>query len=354
MKLPAARIGYWMLALVSVGHLLAQPGSAVSTNRAYDALSSRQEIEAYAATNEMFSRAIEYFVQTMDGHQPDKLPEGLALEDISRAVLKVFPGASSMLDQPIRFYGKVLDEHNQPVPGAVIHFEWEGFLIQRKASAEVISDQTGLFALTGRTGTQLYVSVGKDGYYTSPRNGGAGILRYAAAYGQVFRPDPSKPVLYYLHKKGEPAKSLITSQYGVRQDYWVQAPLDGTKVSVNLLERKTGSGPLEISQLKPEYAKWKTATEWSFSMRIPNGGFVEEAEEFPFHPPEAGYRPEVAFQFQKGATNWTTDVRKDYYIKFGNPALYGRLHLETSISASSAILGYVINPDGSRNLEPKP
>jgi hypothetical protein len=353
MKLLAARIGYWIMALVGAGHLVAQPGSAVPTNRAYDALSSRQEIKAYAATNDSFGRAIEYFVQTMDGHQPDKLPEGLALEDISRAVLKAFPGASYTIDQPIRFYGKVLDENDQPVPGAVIRFEWEGFLIQRKATIDVNSDQAGLFALTDKTGTQLYVSVGKDGYYTSPRNGGAGILRYAAAYGQVFRPDPGQPVLYYLHKKGEPAKSLVTSQYGVRQDYWVQAPLDRTKVSVNLLERKTGSGSLEISQVKPEYAKWKAATAWSFAMKIPSGGFIVEAEEFPFRPPETGYQPEVAFSFEKGATNWTTDVRKDYYFKFGNPAMYGRLHLETSISTSYAILGYVINPDGSRNLEPK-
>jgi hypothetical protein len=342
------------MAVVTLGQIAVQSASPLSSNHTDDPVASRQEIEAYAATNKTFARAIEYFVATMDGDQPERLHERLTPGDIPRAVLKAFPNVSIVFDTPIHFYGKVLDENNQPVPGASAHFEWEGFLTRGRASLDLPSDQTGCFTLTNQSGTQLYVSIGKEGYYTSRRNGAVGLFKYAVSYGDPFRPDPNHPVLYYLRKKGEGAWSLVTSQYGVRNDYWVKAPLDGTGVSVNLLERKTGSGPLEISQVKPEYANWKTATAWSFSMKIPGGGFIEENDEFPFHPPESGYQPEIGFKFQKGATNWTTDVRKDYYIKFGNPALYGRLRLETSISTSSAMLIYVINPDGSRNLEPKP
>ena len=44
---------------------------------------------------------------------------------------------------------------------------------------------------------------------------------------------------------------------------------------------------------------------------------------------------------------------KDYYIKFGSPPRYGRLHLETLIEMQGARLTYAINPTGSRNLEPQ-
>jgi hypothetical protein len=116
-----------------------------------------------------------------------------------------------------------------------------------------------------------------------------------------------------------------------------------------------GSGPLQVSQFKPERAGVQTATNWWYMMEIPEGGFVEieDNQEFPFHPPKYGYRPIVRLEFEKGQTNWATDVRKDYYIKFGNPAVYGRLHLETGIWGGFVSLSYIINPDGSRNLEPE-
>jgi alpha-tubulin suppressor-like RCC1 family protein len=122
---------------------------------------------------------------------------------------------------------------------------------------------------------------------------------------------------------------------------------------VNLLEREAGSGPLEISQVKPPRADWRTPTNWSFTMRISDGGFVSGGdEEFPFHPPESGYRPEVDFHFDKDQTNWASSIKKDYYIRFGDPPLYGRLHVDTEVDRESVRLSYTINPDGERNLEP--
>jgi hypothetical protein len=258
-----------------------------------------------------------------------------------------------VLDVPISFYGKVVDENNQPVSGASVHLDWKAFIVTPSHAATVLSDDSGAFSLTGKFGRQLYVSVEKSGYYGSSRNQGAGSFQYAGVSGEPFIPDQGAPILYYLRKKGSGVGLLITSQYGVRSDYAVKAPIDGTKVNIDLTQRKTGEGPMEISQVKPEYGNWRTATEWSFTVSIPEGGFVEENEEFAFNPPESGYQPVVEFNFQKGQANWTTAVQKDYYIKFGSPPLYGRVHIETSMESDVVRLNYVINPDGSRNLEPK-
>ena len=119
------------------------------------------------------------------------------------------------------------------------------------------------------------------------------------------------------------------------------------------MQRKTGdSGQIQISEHKPEYLEWKQATSWSFRMEIPDGGFVEHNDEFPFEAPVDGYQSVVEFNFQKGDTNWM-DINKKYYIKFGNPPRYGIFNVQTSISMGGAITSYAINPDGSRYLEPK-
>ena len=82
-------------------------------------------------------------------------------------------------------------------------------------------------------------------------------------------------------------------------------------------------------------------------------GFIENEDEFPFEAPESGYQPVLQFEFQKEQPGWTTGLQKDYYIKFGVPPRYGRLHLDTSIAMQGARLTYAFNPTGSRYLEGK-
>jgi hypothetical protein len=252
--------------------------------------------------------------------------------------------------QPINFYGRVVDESNVPVADVSIHFTWNDISEKGTSDADTKSDGNGFFSLTDRKGKRLYVDVSKEGYYSSGDARGA-AFEYANPNDGLFKPDSMNPVVFHLRKKGV-GVDLITSQYGVKSYFGVNCPLNGT-VQIDLLERKTGQGQLEVSQIKPTFENWKRADSWSFKMEIPSGGFVEENDEFPFEAPESGYQSAVEFQFQKANADWTTDIKKDYYIKFGNPPIYGRLHLETSIVMEGARLTYTINPTGSRNLEPK-
>ena len=169
----------------------------------------------------------------------------------------------------------------------------------------------------------------------------------------LFTPDANNPVVFHLRKKGS-GTDLVTSQYGVKSYFGVTVPLDETPVYVDLFERKTGaSGQMKVSQKKPPANEWKEATEWFFRMEIPDGGFVEQNDEFPFEAPENGYESVIEFQFRKGEANWAEGIKKDYYIKFGNPPRYGLLNLKTLIEMEGARFTYAINPDGSRYLEPK-
>lgn len=253
--------------------------------------------------------------------------------------------------QPINFYGKVVDENDRPLDGATVFFSWTDLSVDGTSEKQLLSGPDGLFSLVNQTGKRLSARVIKDGYYT-PKSEFLSF-EYANPADGLFAPNPSNPVIFHLRKKGVGAE-LITSRVGMKPYLGVTMPLDGTPVSVDLLGKKQGQGgQLVLSQKKPTYETWKHATEWSFRMEIPDGGFLEHNEEFHFMAPEVGYQSAVELQFQKNGTNWAEDVRKDYYVKFGNPPRYGRLHVDTSILTSGARLTYAFNPSGSRNLESK-
>lgn len=269
------------------------------------------------------------------------ITSGMTKEQAQEKMLEWYQAQAAKMaarDQnPILFYGETVDESNQPLSGVSIHFSLNGGLLEK----DLQSDANGDFNFSGAVGKLLVIDVHKNGYYTSKSN------RVDFDYTS-YQPNPLRPELFYLRKKGSGA-DLITSQYGMKKYLGVPMPLVDSPIHVNLLTRSIGQeGQLILTQ-----TKLAGAASWSFKMEIPGGGFVEEGDEFPFEAPESGYQSVVEFIFQQGQTDWATDILKDYYIKFGNPPRYGHLHLDTAVDMIGARLTYAINPDGSRNLEPK-
>lgn len=254
--------------------------------------------------------------------------------------------------QPINFYGKVVDENNEAVEGASVDFKWTDLSPNGTSQYQTTSDSTGLFSLVNQTGKRLSVTVSKLGYYGAA-DARMASFEYANPADGLFTPDPNSPVVLHLRKKGT-GVDLITSQSGMSPDFPFNIPRDGTPVILDLMQRRIGGGgQIQISENKPGHDNWRQATSWWFRMEIPDGGFVEQNDEFPFEAPEGVYQPVVQFDFQQGQTNWATGVKQDFYIKFGNPPRYGRFQVQTDISYGGAIITYAINPDGSRTLEPK-
>jgi hypothetical protein len=247
-------------------------------------------------------------------------------------------------NKPIAFYGKVVDEETQAIAGASIHFIW--LTAQGTPETDAASATDGSFSLTGVVGGEVSVYVSKKGYYEVRSLNGVTFDNTGNGSSK------ENPVLFQLRKKGM-GTDLITSKFGFTPWFDVHVPIDGTPIKVDLLNRSAGNnGQMEFSNIKPEYLQARQATNWSFKMEIPDGGFVEENDEFPFEAPEEGYQQIVEFNFQKSQPDWTDMIQKDYYIKFGSPAQYGYLHLETTIG-SGVRMTYAINPTGSRNLEQK-
>jgi hypothetical protein len=272
--------------------------------------------------------------------------------DTSGNPVQVEHKIEEMFKTPIEFYGRVVDENKNPVAGADISFSWNKLTVSHQfetGQSNAKTDENGLFSLEGQNGEGLDVRVSKSGYYTAKSN--TMSFRYSQLSGMpIYVPDRNNPVIFFLVKKGS-GVSLVTSKNGMGDDFSILVSRDGTPLKVDLLHRMTGEGPLEITQTKPDPKLMNQATEWSFQMAIPDGGFVEyHDQDFPVEAPDTNYQSTVQFDFQKSQTNWTETIAKDFYIRFSNPPLYGRLHVETSIGGGVR-LTYAINPDGSRNIE---
>jgi hypothetical protein len=252
--------------------------------------------------------------------------------------------------QPIEFYGKVVDENGKAIAGANVRFHWASLTEDEGVNSSTTeSDANGLFFLRDKLGPSLTVWVTKEGYFAFRE--GQQAFSYALTDNR-HAPNPQDPVIFRLRKKGQ-GEELVTSAFGSRHNFPVQIPRDGRPVKVDLVQRKSGvSGDLTVSQFKPARGQERQATEWSFHLSIPDGGLIEHNEEFPFTAPAEGYQSTVDLHFLRTETNWITHFIKNYYIAFGEPRKYGWLRVESDISQETIFLTYAINPSGSQNLEP--
>jgi hypothetical protein len=251
--------------------------------------------------------------------------------------------------QPINFYGRVLDESNNPVSGASISFSWRN-LSPNEHDVSVASDGNGFFSLISQTGNRLEVTVGKEGYYSSG-NARYSAYEYANPALGLFAPDPNNPVIFRLRKKGVGADLI----HGVKL---LGSRIDGTISYVDLTDGKnklTPPGDLTVQFIRsPKNADRKF--DWSFTLGAVDGGLIESTNEFMFLAPEEGYQS--TFQISHAATdpNWIEQEKHKFYVKSQDGKHYARIEINIipDYGKNAAYdLKWDLNPNGSRNLEPK-
>jgi hypothetical protein len=241
----------------------------------------------------------------------------------------------------------VVDESNAVVVGASVHFTWNNISVKGTSEADATSDGNGFFSLTDRRGKAMTVTVSKEGYY-----GRSGSYEYANPF-ELFTPDPNRPVVFYLRKKGT-GVDLVVSQAPMSTFIRITPPTNGVPVFLDFFNQKIGdTGQLKIEGWK-ERKDFKTAqNNWGFRLTVPDGGMVENTDEFPFEAPETDYQPVMEWHFTNGTPDWRGGINQKFYIKFGSPPRYGKITVDTTAFSPGVHLEYAINPDGSRYLEPK-
>jgi len=279
----------------------------------------------------------------------------LSLKNMSREEATKISVARLMKDHDadwkvaLNFYGKVVDENNQPVAGANVHFDWNTIgVIGGTAYAQTLSDGNGLFSLTGQHGKILGVLVQKNGYYSVDRGGSSVPFEYANPSSPYwYEPDSNSPVIFHLRKKGEGAKLFSKSLTILLNPHHPQD-------RVNLIQGSVKpDGILTITLDASNYGITSVPFPWTAALDMAEGGLIETTDQFPFMAPETGYTSTATMAMSNlDRSVWRGQMTKTYYFYLPSTNTYGRMTVNASASLPLE-LSYVYNlTPGSRVLEP--
>jgi hypothetical protein len=265
-------------------------------------------------------------------------------------------------NQPISFFGKVIDQDGDPIPGAKVtlkirYMKTVGSVGIGDTFAEpsLTTGTDGQFALTDAKGSLLVLkALTKEGYEPSPKafNGTYWYWRDKNPY----RPDPSHPEIFRMWKKMG-AEPLVRKGFG--------KPLlaDGTPAEFDLLDGRVVAqgGDLRVKlERVPQKVEWGQRNyEWTITVEAIDGGIVESREEQMYRAPADGYQPKLLIHMAANDANWSDTKDVAAYIKIRGGKLYGRVEMKFMVGSDREAgtpfnMTSFINPSGSQNLEYDP
>lgn len=180
-----------------------------------------------------------------------------------------------LLQTPIEFYGVVLDQEGDPVPGAKVSATIMDNL-NKGTPLAAISDSKGRFAIHSK-GATISVRVEKSGYYFVDK----GSLLHPSSQGfdfgadtgrGIYQPDPASPTIFHLRKAGNPIPlERLQAQPNV--------PRDDSSVAISL--SKTSKVELQIKclTLEDETQPPNAPYDWHCEITIEGGGIQEADDE---------------------------------------------------------------------------
>lgn len=265
-------------------------------------------------------------------------------------------------NRPIQFYGKVIDQNNNPIPDVKVNLSIKLIKAPRPGmfpgdmfdDYTLTTDTDGFFSLTDAKGELLTMrSLEKPGYEMSQQTVNKGYW-YWASPGAEYVPDPNKPEIFEMWKEAG-AEQLVRNSISFGLSY------NGTPAGFDLM---TGSqanpGDLRVTLLRDpqQLAFGQRNYEWTATIEIPDGGLIASNDDQMYLAPAGGYQSQLVIQMPPNTPGWTDHKDVALYLKLRGGKYYGRANLKFIVGAHRAntpfyIISY-INPSGSRNLEPPP
>lgn len=246
---------------------------------------------------------------------------------------------------PIEFYGKVVDQDNQPIVDARVDLVWS--VTGGTDSRMVKSGKDGRFSIIGIQGKGISVDVFKEGYHVGIE--GKGGFEYAAFFEDIFHvANPNNPVVFQLLKKGD-------SEPMYKWYPTADLTVDG---KATWLDIKTGriaaTGDVSFSVLRDTGPDSRMS---GYKLRVvaANGGGIalSEGEEFMFLAPSEGYQPSLEIVQKAGDPQFKVSQNLRFYLKTpdGKFAAIKADVAQFNIPAAGLQTLIYFNPSGSRNLE---
>jgi hypothetical protein len=255
----------------------------------------------------------------------------------------------ALAQSPLLYYGKVVDESNQPIADVQVSYTAHTVNKSREDifnTGMVKSDGRGIFKIDGINGIGLMLQLSHPNYYLYPDNS-TGFDKRSVPRKGYFSDSEEKAELFRMHSKGHPVPL-------VHRRGSADVPVNGGSASVNFdgTEDSQVIGTLQIEASGNTPKNWSpTPYDWSVRLTMSNGGLIESTNQFDFIAPDVGYQQSIEIDMTKDQQGWSDSVSKSYFVKLSN----GYARMEIHIRAKTPLyvsLDYYFNPDGSANLEP--
>jgi len=258
--------------------------------------------------------------------------------------------------RPIDFWGIVVGDDDGPIGDANVELKWNDDSFEGTSAVSIKTDNNGKFKLQGKRGKCLTVRVWRDGYRAC-RWGVIGF-EYANPSDLAYhRPDPERPVLFRLIRKGPPEP--LVKRY--RMDFRMKAGSEDLHLDLLGQRAVPASEPgvdlvvhAEHGPIREEGRdRWY---DWKVVLSVPNGG-IQAGTECPPAAPEDGYQPSLEIAGKVEANPTPAEVYDWFFIKSRGGQHFARIHISVVPAPSEGgspkvyLAEYVLNPAGSRGLE---
>jgi hypothetical protein len=273
------------------------------------------------------------------------------------ARLENLGGFATTFGADVVFYGKVQDQHGDPIAEAIVDCSFNQLMEQSKL--RVYSDKSGYFAVKG-SGSGVNIFVKKTGFHhISSGNPSKGKSSAAFDYsfnfgGGIHKPDKDNPVIFTLFKPGvlEPLYHRKRGSISFSNDGEARA------FAIYLGEGKRKLVNLRLVVDESKYNKQGIRKyDWRVEITAENGEVAVRENDLDFVAPETGYEKMKVIEMKDTMDDyqWQKMASGKYWVRFEDDT-YGRFNLEcNSLGRFAEITEAYSNPKpGSRNLESEP
>jgi protocatechuate 3,4-dioxygenase beta subunit len=253
---------------------------------------------------------------------------------------------------PIIFFGRVIDESNQPVAGVLVSYGAntanEQLTEEMHNEGSTTSDERGVFKISGVRGRSFVMELSHPAYYVSRSNPPGFDYAGELVSGRAVPDTEDKAMVFYMHHKGNPT-ALIERRGGLHK------PADGTTLDFPLRgkARTEVIGQLQVQGWKGLPDPRSGHFDWKVRITVPDGGVLESTNEFAFVAPESGYRQTLEINVSKDDLNWRVATNSTLFFKLPNYFVRGEVSVDLFHDLYFS-MHYLVNPNGSANLENDP
>lgn len=256
---------------------------------------------------------------------------------------------STLNQQPIEFYGRVTDQYESPIPGAVVQGQviYNTGLASGTLKRDTVTDSTGAFEFKGLQGRTLDLNIVKPGYQFMPEGDGFDYSKLVSEQRR-HHPDPDKPVILKMWKlQGGVVLIAKTKSFDL--------PSDGKPVRIDLVTGNITQGEADLVITLEHGAEPAgraiTRYDWTAELRAVNGGLREERKRLTnmFEAPVDGYVPSVVIDMPVSANDWSRTYNRNFYLR-----TRGNIHSRVGIDIHTIPSGGSSYVSLTWRLNPKP